>query len=69
MVVVAAGFDTRAYRLARPGVKFYEVDLPHARCVCVCVCVRVCVRVCVCVCVCVRVCVLGGGARRVPAQA
>jgi hypothetical protein len=28
--VIAAGYDTRAYRLARPGVKFYEIDLPHA---------------------------------------
>ena len=23
------GFDSRAYRLARPGVKFFEIDLPH----------------------------------------
>ena len=30
VVVVAAGFDTRAQRYARPGVSFYEVDLPHA---------------------------------------
>jgi O-methyltransferase involved in polyketide biosynthesis len=30
IVVIAAGYDTRAYRLARPGVKFYEIDLPHA---------------------------------------
>ncbi|GBF98146.1 K(+) efflux antiporter chloroplastic-like [Raphidocelis subcapitata] len=30
VVIIAAGFDTRAYRLGRPGVKFYEVDLPHA---------------------------------------
>lgn len=30
MVVLAAGFDTRAYRFARPGVKFFEIDLPHA---------------------------------------
>jgi O-methyltransferase involved in polyketide biosynthesis len=30
VVVIAAGYDTRAYRLARPGVKFYEIDLPHA---------------------------------------
>jgi O-methyltransferase involved in polyketide biosynthesis len=30
IVIVAAGYDTRAYRLARPGVKFYEIDLPHA---------------------------------------
>lgn len=28
VVVVAAGFDTRALRLHRPGVSFYEVDLP-----------------------------------------
>lgn len=28
--MLAAGYDTRAYRLARPGVKFYEIDLPHA---------------------------------------
>jgi O-methyltransferase involved in polyketide biosynthesis len=30
VVVIAAGYDTRAYRLARPGVKFFELDLPHA---------------------------------------
>jgi methyltransferase (TIGR00027 family) len=30
VVVIAAGYDTRAYRLGQPGVKFYEVDLPHA---------------------------------------
>lgn len=30
VVLVAAGFDTRAYRLAARGVSFYEVDLPHA---------------------------------------
>lgn len=30
VVQVAAGFDTRAYRLSRPGVTFYEVDLPAA---------------------------------------
>ncbi|KAI8462802.1 MAG: S-adenosyl-L-methionine-dependent methyltransferase [Monoraphidium minutum] len=30
VVIIAAGYDTRAYRLSRPGVKFYEVDLPHA---------------------------------------
>jgi O-methyltransferase involved in polyketide biosynthesis len=30
VVVVAAGYDTRAYRLGRPGVRFFEVDLPHA---------------------------------------
>jgi len=30
VVVVAAGYDTRAYRLGAPGVRFFEVDLPHA---------------------------------------
>eukprot|EP00882_Tetradesmus_deserticola_P017849 GHRQ01019146.1.p2 GENE.GHRQ01019146.1~~GHRQ01019146.1.p2 ORF type:complete len:130 (+),score=60.43 GHRQ01019146.1:1617-2006(+) len=30
VVVIAAGYDTRAYRLGRPGVQFYEIDLPHA---------------------------------------
>ncbi|WIA41967.1 hypothetical protein OEZ86_009270 [Tetradesmus obliquus] len=30
VVIIAAGYDTRAYRLSRPGVKFYEIDLPHA---------------------------------------
>eukprot|EP00878_Enallax_costatus_P004256 GHUV01004486.1.p1 GENE.GHUV01004486.1~~GHUV01004486.1.p1 ORF type:complete len:442 (+),score=110.56 GHUV01004486.1:1220-2545(+) len=30
VVVIAAGYDTRAYRLHRPGVRFYEIDLPHA---------------------------------------
>jgi O-methyltransferase involved in polyketide biosynthesis len=30
VVIVAAGYDTRAYRLAQPGVTFYEVDLPSA---------------------------------------
>ena len=30
MVIIAAGYDTRAYRLASPGVRFYEIDLPHA---------------------------------------
>ncbi|KIZ07560.1 Putative S-adenosyl-L-methionine-dependent methyltransferase [Monoraphidium neglectum] len=30
VVIIAAGYDTRAYRLARPGVKFFELDLPHA---------------------------------------
>ncbi|KAG2486967.1 hypothetical protein HYH03_014340 [Edaphochlamys debaryana] len=30
VVVVAAGYDTRAYRLGRPGVRFFEVDLPIA---------------------------------------
>ncbi len=29
-MIVAAGFDTRAYRLAQPGVRFIEVDLPSA---------------------------------------
>jgi hypothetical protein len=29
-VIIAAGYDTRAYRLASPGVSFYEIDLPHA---------------------------------------
>ncbi|GBF97237.1 hypothetical protein Rsub_09928 [Raphidocelis subcapitata] len=27
-VIIAAGFDTRAYRFARPGVCFFEIDLP-----------------------------------------
>jgi hypothetical protein len=30
VVIIAAGYDTRAYRLGKPGVKFYEIDLPHA---------------------------------------
>jgi methyltransferase (TIGR00027 family) len=30
VVIIAAGYDTRAYRLSRPGVRFYEIDLPHA---------------------------------------
>lgn len=30
VVILAAGYDTRAYRLAAEGVHFYEVDLPHA---------------------------------------
>lgn len=32
VVVVAAGFDTRAYRIGaqHKGVHFFEVDLPHA---------------------------------------
>lgn len=30
VVILAAGFDTRAYRLAQPGVHFIEVDLPSA---------------------------------------
>jgi len=30
VVIIAAGYDTRAYRLAQPGVRFYEIDLPHA---------------------------------------
>jgi hypothetical protein len=29
-VIIAAGYDTRAYRLSKPGVRFYEIDLPHA---------------------------------------
>jgi len=28
VVLVGAGFDTRAWRLARPGVQYYEVDHP-----------------------------------------
>jgi methyltransferase (TIGR00027 family) len=28
VVVVGAGFDSRAWRLARPGVVYFEVDLP-----------------------------------------
>lgn len=30
VMVIAAGYDTRAYRFSRPGVRFFEVDLPHA---------------------------------------
>jgi O-methyltransferase involved in polyketide biosynthesis len=30
VVIIAAGYDTRAYRLGKPGVRFYEIDLPHA---------------------------------------
>lgn len=30
VVILAAGFDTRPYRFASPGVSFYEVDLPAA---------------------------------------
>lgn len=30
VVVVAAGFDTRAYRFGKQGVKFFEIDLPDA---------------------------------------
>ncbi|EFJ51321.1 hypothetical protein VOLCADRAFT_103570 [Volvox carteri f. nagariensis] len=30
VVLLAAGYDTRAYRLGRGGVKFFEVDLPSA---------------------------------------
>ncbi|KAI8471935.1 MAG: S-adenosyl-L-methionine-dependent methyltransferase [Monoraphidium minutum] len=30
VVVIAAGYDTRAYRLHRPGVRFFEIDLPHS---------------------------------------
>eukprot|EP00879_Flechtneria_rotunda_P000635 GHRR01000748.1.p1 GENE.GHRR01000748.1~~GHRR01000748.1.p1 ORF type:complete len:385 (+),score=106.17 GHRR01000748.1:472-1626(+) len=29
IVIIAAGYDTRAYRLGQPGVKFYEIDLPN----------------------------------------
>lgn len=28
VVVIAAGYDSRAWRLARPGVRFFEVDHP-----------------------------------------
>ncbi len=28
MVVIAAGYDSRAWRMARPGATFFEVDLP-----------------------------------------
>ncbi len=28
VVIVAAGFDSRAWRLAAPGVRFFEIDLP-----------------------------------------
>jgi methyltransferase (TIGR00027 family) len=28
VVIVAAGYDSRAWRLARPGVRFFEVDHP-----------------------------------------
>jgi methyltransferase (TIGR00027 family) len=28
VIVVAAGYDSRAWRLARPGVRFFEVDHP-----------------------------------------
>ncbi|KAL0046877.1 hypothetical protein WJX82_000624 [Trebouxia sp. C0006] len=30
VVVIAAGFDSRAYRLHASGMQFYEIDLPHA---------------------------------------
>lgn len=30
VVIIAAGYDTRAYRLHRPDIRFYEIDLPHA---------------------------------------
>ncbi|GLC44576.1 hypothetical protein PLESTB_001320900 [Pleodorina starrii] len=30
VVLLAAGYDTRPYRLSVPGVKFFEVDLPSA---------------------------------------
>jgi methyltransferase (TIGR00027 family) len=31
VVVLGAGYDSRAWRLARPGVTFYEVDLPSTQ--------------------------------------
>ncbi|SHG94459.1 class I SAM-dependent methyltransferase [Streptoalloteichus hindustanus] len=31
VVVLAAGYDSRAWRLARPGVRFFEVDHPATR--------------------------------------
>jgi methyltransferase (TIGR00027 family) len=30
IVIIAAGYDTRAYRLSKPGARFYEVDMPEA---------------------------------------
>lgn len=30
VVILAAGYDTRAYRLAAPGVSYFELDLPYA---------------------------------------
>ncbi len=30
VVIIAAGFDTRAYRMGRPDVRFYELDVPSA---------------------------------------
>lgn len=30
VVIIAAGYDTRAYRLSKPGVRYYEVDMPEA---------------------------------------
>jgi methyltransferase (TIGR00027 family) len=30
VVIIAAGYDTRAYRLTKPGVRYYEVDMPEA---------------------------------------
>ncbi|KXZ54443.1 hypothetical protein GPECTOR_5g95 [Gonium pectorale] len=30
VVIIAAGYDTRAYRLGAPGVRFFEIDLPTA---------------------------------------
>jgi methyltransferase (TIGR00027 family) len=31
VVVLGAGYDSRAWRFARPGVTFYEVDLPETQ--------------------------------------
>jgi methyltransferase (TIGR00027 family) len=31
VVVLAAGYDSRAWRMARPGVTFFEVDLPQTQ--------------------------------------
>lgn len=31
VVVLGAGYDSRAWRFARPGVTFYEVDLPQTQ--------------------------------------
>jgi hypothetical protein len=30
VVIIAAGYDTRAYRFSKPGVRFYEIDMPDA---------------------------------------
>ena len=32
VVIIGAGYDTRAWRLAQPGVRFYEVDHPATQC-------------------------------------